>query len=83
MKCHKYFAVNKIVFVGLLVPPATKLIVGSQSHTWNEGCCIFFDDSFLHSTVHTGEKDPRIVLIVDLWHPEVTMKERDALNYLF
>ena len=44
-----------------------------------------FDDSFLHSVSHSGEEtdDFRAVLIVDIWHPDLTREERDILDIIF
>lgn len=38
-----------------------------------------FDDSFEHEVWHNGTS-PRLVLIVDVWHPELTATERATLN---
>ena len=41
---------------------------------WEEGKVLLFDDSYEHEVFHEGgeEASPRVVLIVDLWHPEVS-----------
>lgn len=31
----------------------------------------------------SDEKGPRCVLIVDLWHPDITMQERNSIDYIF
>jgi hypothetical protein len=40
--------------------------------TWGQGRCFVFDDSFEHELTHTGPS-PRLVLIVDVWHPDLTI----------
>lgn len=40
-----------------------------------EGKCLLFDDSFLHEAENNSEERPRVVLIVDVWHPDLTDEE--------
>jgi aspartate beta-hydroxylase len=47
--------------------------------TWEEGKFIIFDDSFEHEVWHDGT-ELRLVLIVDIWHPEITASERATLS---
>ena len=48
--------------------------VGKETRRWQQGCAIVFDDLYEHEVWNrTGEN--RIVLIVDLWHPELTPRE--------
>lgn len=49
--------------------------VGRQNKTWEEGGVLIFDDSFEHEVQHTG-KSPRVVLIVDFWHPQLPQNKR-------
>ena len=55
------------------VPPRCRIRVGSEWHEWREGECLIFDESFEHEVVHDGADD-RIVLIVDLWHPDLDVE---------
>ena len=52
-----------------------RIRVGTEWHTWEEGKAIMFDDSWEHEVIHTG-KDIRVVLIMDIWHPELPESER-------
>ncbi|KAL6065512.1 Aspartate beta-hydroxylase domain-containing protein 2 [Balamuthia mandrillaris] len=66
--------------LGLVVPPKDCYVeVAGEARSWKEGQCILFDDSFEHQVRHQGE-GYRIVLIVDLWHPELSAEEVDALK---
>lgn len=65
--------------LGLVVPGGTSLRVSNTTGTWEEGKVIIFDDSFEHEVWHTGSSY-RLVLIVDLWHPELTLEERKSLT---
>ena len=52
--------------------------VDSETRSWVPGKCMIFDDSFEHEAWnHSGAE--RVVLIVDLWHPELTPCERQAV----
>ncbi|XP_029115487.1 aspartate beta-hydroxylase domain-containing protein 2 isoform X2 [Scleropages formosus] len=75
LRCH----------LGLRVPPGCELVVGGEPQCWSEGSCLLFDDSFLHTALHEGsvEDGPRVVFMVDLWHPNVAAAERQALDYIF
>lgn len=46
---------------------------------WEEGKVFIFDDSFEHEVWHNGTEF-RLVLIVDVWHPELTMLEKKTLS---
>jgi aspartyl/asparaginyl beta-hydroxylase (cupin superfamily) len=46
------------------------------------GKCLAFEDSFEHE-VYNRSKQRRIVLIVDLWHPDLTPVEVRAITALF
>ncbi|XP_033749026.1 aspartate beta-hydroxylase domain-containing protein 2-like [Pecten maximus] len=75
LRCH----------LGLVTPKSCHLRVAGSCCQWRQGACLLFDDSHLHSVVHEGE-DPnqwRAVLIVDLWHPNVTTAERSIINTIF
>jgi aspartate beta-hydroxylase len=54
------------------------LRVADKFVTWNEGQMFVFDDSFDHEV--WNENDERIVLIIDLWHPDLTQKQKDTLS---
>ncbi|XP_046649432.1 aspartyl/asparaginyl beta-hydroxylase-like isoform X5 [Daphnia pulicaria] len=64
--------------LGLVVPGGAQLRVGNTTDTWEEGKFIIFDDSFEHEVWHKGSSY-RLVLIVDLWHPELTAEEWRSL----
>ena len=51
------------------------LIVAGTSIPLEEGKCIIFDDSFQHSARNDHSSKPRVVLIFDIWHPDLTNAE--------
>jgi aspartyl/asparaginyl beta-hydroxylase (cupin superfamily) len=62
----------------LRVPAGCKLKVGEHEIEQQEGRCIVFDDSFLHSAWN-GSDQPRFVLVFDFFHPDLT---GDEIRYL-
>ena len=67
----------------LFVPDSCRLCVNGQQRRWNERELLLFDDSFLHEAWHKGTNGERVVLMLDIWHPELTVLEREALSYMF
>ncbi|GFY44714.1 hypothetical protein TNIN_440062 [Trichonephila inaurata madagascariensis] len=65
--------------LGLVIPEGTSIRVANETRTWKEGKVILFDDSFEHEVWHNGSK-PRMVLIVDFWHPELTDYQKRHLT---
>merc|ERR1712060_499766 len=56
--------------LGLQCPQGAQIKVGPTWGTWEEGKCIFFDDSFTHEVVNDSDS-VRIVLLIRFWHPEL------------
>lgn len=65
--------------LGLIVPDGPEIRVASIKKKWKEGKVFIFDDSFEHEVWHNGTS-LRLVLIVDVWHPELTLKEKLSLS---
>ncbi len=58
----------------LQVPPGCRLQVGDYEIEQQEGRCIVFDDSFLHSAWNDSD-EARFVLLFDFFHPDLTSEE--------
>jgi aspartate beta-hydroxylase len=72
LRCH----------LGLRVPDGDcGLTVGGETRRWHEGQCLVFDDSLTHAAWNRTA-EPRVVLIVDLWHPDLTPAEITYLEGL-
>ncbi|XP_071525233.1 aspartyl/asparaginyl beta-hydroxylase-like isoform X2 [Panulirus ornatus] len=65
--------------LGLVVPSGLRLRIGNEMTTWQEGKILIFDDSWEHEVWHEGDSY-RLVLIVDVWHPELSDHERKTLS---
>lgn len=68
----------------LVVPPhgACRLRVGDRTIDVREGECFVFDDSFEHEAWNDDPAHSRIVLVVDVWHPDLSAPERRFLGFL-
>ena len=65
------------VHLPLTVPsdPPPRLRVAEHLLTWQEGEMIVFDDSFEHEVIHESNST-RIVLILDINHPDLSEEKR-------
>jgi len=68
-----------IVHLPLVVPPGCRFRVGSDTREWQTGEAWVFDDTIEHEAVNDSDA-PRAILIFDIWHPELTMLERELIR---
>jgi len=66
--------------LGLIVPESSVIRVGERRIHWRLDGCIIFDDSYDHEVWNPDAE--RAVLIVDIWHPDLTETERWALGLI-
>ncbi len=66
----------------LVVPGEGALRVGSRKQPWHEGRLLVFDDTVEHEAWNGADSD-RLVLIFDVWHPDLHEIERDQIRALF
>lgn len=71
-----------ICHLPLIVPAGCGFRVGGETRAWREGELIIFDDTVEHEAWNEGESD-RIILIFDIWRPELGPDERAAIMALF
>ena len=60
LRCH----------LSLQTSPGARMRVGHEEREWRQGECLVFDESYEHEVWHEGTED-RVVLICDMWHPEL------------
>ncbi|MGE5563439.1 MAG: aspartyl/asparaginyl beta-hydroxylase domain-containing protein [Bacillota bacterium] len=71
-----------ICHLPLIVPQGCWFRVGNETREWEEGKLLIFDDSMEHEAKNpTGEL--RIILLFDIWRPELTATERSAISAIF
>lgn len=71
-----------ICHLPLVVPPNCAIRVGGQVRTWRKGELLAFDDTVEHEAWNDSDEN-RLVLIFDIWRPELTEAERAQINALF
>jgi len=63
----------------LIVPPGCALRVAGEDHHWRVGEVVAFDDTYLHEAWNYSDQT-RVVMIFDMWHPDLTEAERLAVR---
>lgn len=57
--------------------------VGSETYYWRNGKACIFDTSIVHHTQNESVDRTRYVLLIRFWHPQLTLIERQALQFIF
>ncbi|HEX3423093.1 MAG TPA: aspartyl/asparaginyl beta-hydroxylase domain-containing protein [Sphingomicrobium sp.] len=71
-----------ICHLPLIVPEGCWLRVGNEKRYWEEGKLLIFDDSMEHEARNPSD-ELRIILLFDVWRPELTKEERSAMSAVF
>lgn len=71
-----------ICHLPLLVPEKCGIRVGNEVRTWEAGKLLIFDDSIQHEAWNDSNED-RVILIFDIWRPELNDVERHEVATLF
>lgn len=70
--------------VPLQIPKGFFISVAGEEKTWQEGRTLIFDDSYYHKVYcHGSITEPRVVLMIDLWHPALLLSEQEMIKKLF
>lgn len=71
-----------ICHLPLIVPPNCRLRVGNHTRSVEAGKLMIFDDSIEHEAWNdSGEM--RVILLFEIWRPELTAGERSALTAMY
>lgn len=70
-----------ICHLPVIVPPGCEFRVGNTKTNWVEGQMLIFDDSINHEAWNKSDED-RVVLLFDVWRPELTARERKMVGKL-
>lgn len=68
--------------LGLDIPAKCHITVGDETQNWANGKVMMFDTSIFHDAVNDSD-EYRYILMLRVWHPELTPVEVDALQFLF
>lgn len=76
------FNTRLICHLPLIVLPGCRFRVGNEVRDWQVGKLLIFDDTIEHEAWNDSGED-RVVLIFDIWRPELSEQERRELTLLF
>ena len=65
----------------LVVPEGCWFRVGTETRFWKKGEAFVFDDTIEHEALNPSD-ELRVVFIFDIWHPDLSATERDAVTAL-
>jgi aspartyl/asparaginyl beta-hydroxylase (cupin superfamily) len=65
----------------LVVPDGCWFRVGAETRDWRRGEAFVFDDTIEHEAMNPSDQ-LRVVFIFDIWHPDLSEVERDAVRAL-
>jgi aspartyl/asparaginyl beta-hydroxylase (cupin superfamily) len=71
-----------ICHLPLVIPPKCGFRVGEQTREWREGELMVFDDTVEHEAWNDSDEN-RLVLIFDVWRPELSADEQAMVQTLF
>ena len=75
---HGFLNTRLICHLPLIVPPDCALRVGNETRAWREGELLIFDDTMEHEAWNRSA-ELRVVLLFDIWRPELTDAERSLV----
>ena len=79
---HGLLNTRLICHIPLIAPGGCRLRVGNEVREWEFGKALIFDDSIEHEAWNDGT-ETRVVLLFEIWRPEIREDERRALTAMF
>ena len=79
---HGLLNTRLICHIPLITPPGCRLRVGNEVREWEQGKALIFDDSIEHEAWNDSD-ETRVVLLFEIWRPEIEEDERRALTAMF
>ena len=79
---HGMLNTRLICHIPILTAPGCTLRVGSETREWRDGVPLIFDDSIEHEARNAGPAE-RVVLLFEVWRPEIGEADRAALTKIF
>lgn len=79
---HGLLNTRLICHIPLIVPQDCAIRVGNETRSWREGEALIFDDSFEHEAWNKSD-ETRVILLFEIWRPEISPDERAALTTIF
>lgn len=79
---HGLINTRLICHLPVIVPPDCRFRVGNDERVWVKGKSWAFDDTVEHEAWN-GSQETRVILLFDVWRPELTEQEKSAVIALF
>lgn len=79
---HGLLNTRLICHLPLIAPDGCALRVGPETRPWRFGEMLIFDDSIEHEAWNRSDSD-RVVLLFEIWRPDIGAQERETLSRLF
>ncbi len=79
---HGMLNTRLICHLPLILPGQCGFRVGNETREWTDGEVFIFDDTIEHEAWNRSER-PRYVLIFEIWHPELSPRQRQLVSELF
>ncbi len=79
---HGLLNTRLICHIPLIVPGNCALRVGNETRAWQAGKALIFDDSIEHEAWNRSDAI-RVMLLFEIWRPELSQAERDGLTRIF
>jgi aspartyl/asparaginyl beta-hydroxylase (cupin superfamily) len=70
-----------IVHLPIIVPGNCRFRVGNTTRDWREGEAWVFDDTIDHEAWNDSDQT-RVIMLLDVWNPALTMAERELVTTL-
>ncbi len=70
-----------VCHLALIVPDGCWFRVGAETRRWRPGEAFVFDDTIEHEAANPSDR-LRVVFIFDVWHPDLSEVEREAVQAL-
>eukprot|EP00347_Sterkiella_histriomuscorum_P020745 403336636 len=67
----------------IIIPDEAFLSVAGDPRPWKEGKMTIFDDSYEHEAANLSKTSERVLLLIDIWHPELHDEEVDQIKSMF
>jgi aspartyl/asparaginyl beta-hydroxylase (cupin superfamily) len=71
------------IHLGLDIPDNCYIKVAEEKKLWEEGKCLVFDDTYLHEVKNENKEKQRVILLLDIWHPDLKSEEIQAIHTMF
>jgi aspartyl/asparaginyl beta-hydroxylase (cupin superfamily) len=70
-----------VVHLPVIVPKGCRFRVGAETRDWREGEAWVFDDTLDHEAWNDSD-EKRVIVMIDIWNPLLTMAERALVSEL-